>query len=78
MGRRKEAKEYHTYLTNIPADCLDAEEVVLLYSARWEIEFVFKELKSLYQLNNIPPANPYAIEAPIWVAIVTMLVSRRL
>jgi len=74
----EEAKEYHTYLTNIPADRLDAEEVALLYRARWEIELVFKELKSLYQLDKIPTANPHAIKALIWVAIVTMLVSRRL
>ena len=73
----EEEKKYLTYLTNIPADRLNAEDIALLYRARWEIELTFKELKGLYRLDQIPTANPNAIEALIWVAIITMLISRR-
>jgi len=73
----EEEQKYHTYLTNIPADRLDAEDIAVLYRARWEIELTFKELKGLYRLDQMPTANPDAIEALIWVAIITMLVSRR-
>jgi len=42
-----EAKKYHTYLTNIPVKALSSEDIAALYSARWDVELIFKELKSL-------------------------------
>lgn len=72
----KEARRYHTYLTNIPCDVLKSEEIASLYGARWEIELIFKELKSRYALDMIKTTNPQIIEALIWVAILTLLTSR--
>jgi len=74
----EEARRYHTYLTNIPPDVLEPEEVAALYGARWEIELVFKELKRRYALDVLPTSNPQIVEALLWVAILTLLVSRRL
>jgi len=74
----EEARRYHSYLTNIPPDVLEPEEVAALYGARWEIELVFKELKSRYALDVLPTGNPKIVEALLWVAILTLLVSRRL
>lgn len=74
----EEAREYHAYLTNLPVDVLDAKEVADLYAVRWDIELVFKELKSGYALDEIPSANRQVVEALIWTAILTLLVSRRL
>lgn len=69
---------YHFYITNIPTERLNAEEIAKLYSARWEVEILFKELKSKYALDLVPTSNPMVIEALIWTAILTLLVSRRL
>ncbi len=52
------------------------EEIASLYGARWEIELIFKELKSRYALDMIKTTNPQIIEALIWVAILTLLASR--
>ena len=41
------------------------------------IELMFKELKSRYALDALDTKNPLIIEALIWVAILTLLVSRR-
>lgn len=71
-------EKYHLYITNISLDVLNAEEIVRLYGARWEIELVFKELKSRYKLDVIETKNPQAIEAFIWIAILTLFISRRL
>jgi putative transposase len=71
-----EDKKYHAYITNIPADWLDAEDVAVLYSARWEIELIFKELKSRYGIDIIRTSNPHAVEALLWVGILTLIVSR--
>lgn len=76
--RDEESGEYHAYLTNIPPEMLTAEEIAALYGMRWEIELVFKELKSRYALDMIKTTNPQVVETLIWVAILTMLVSRRL
>ena len=62
-----EEKKYHTYITNIPTDRLDAEDIAVLYSARWKIELIFKELKSRYGIDILPFSNPYIIEALLWV-----------
>ena len=73
-----EAKKYHVYITNIPPEVLDAEDVAELYRVRWDIEMIFKELKSKYSLDAITSANPDVVEGLIWVGILTLLVSRRL
>jgi IS4 transposase len=74
----KETEEYHTYITNIPLDALDAEDVAKLYGARWDIELVFKELKSRYAMDVVNTTNPNIVEAYIWIALLTLLVSRRI
>ncbi len=74
----KEDKAYHLYLTNIPLGRMSAEDVALLYGARWEVELIFKELKSVYALDELPTANSQAVEALVWVSIVTLIVSRRI
>ena len=74
----KEAEKYHTYITNIESDTLDADDIAALYTARWDVELIIKELKSRYALDVIKTTNPKVIEAYIWTAILTLLVSRRI
>jgi putative transposase len=70
--------KYHLYITNLSQDLLEPQEVARLYGARWEIEILFKELKSKYALDVVPTTNPQVIEAFIWIAILTLLISRRI
>ena len=72
-----EDKKYKEYITNISTDHLSAGDTAVLYSARWEIELIFKELKSRYGLDVLPTANPQVVEALLWVGILTLIVSRR-
>jgi IS4 transposase len=74
----KEERKYHAYLTNITTDVLCAEDIAALYRVRWEIELVFKELKSKYALDVIDTTKACIVEGLIWTAILTLLVSRRL
>jgi putative transposase len=69
-------QKYHAYITNIGTDKLYPEEIASLYGARWVIELLFKELKSKYALDVIKTTNPHIVAALIWVAILTLLVSR--
>jgi len=70
--------EVPTYLTNIGPEVLSAEEVAQLYGCRWEIELVFKELKSQYALDRVNTSNRSVAEAMIWASLLTLVVSRRL
>ena len=74
----EETKEYHVYLTNIPIDVLIGEDIADLYSARWEVELLFKELKDVYHVDQIESANPNVVKCLIWVAILTLMCSRRI
>lgn len=73
-----ETKEYHLYITNVPPEKLSAEDVALAYRARWEIELLFKAWKTEFRLDELPSQKPEVVEALIYAAIITMLVSRRL
>jgi putative transposase len=74
----EETRKYHTYLTNIGPEVLSAEEVAELYGCRWEIELVYKELKSQYALDRVNTTNRSVAEALIWASLLTLVVSRRL
>jgi IS4 transposase len=81
---------YHTFVTNIPADRLDAAEVGRTYAARWEIELLFKQLgvfqpcrcllrcKSHYRLGEMPSRKREVVEALLYAALVTLVVSNTL
>jgi len=74
----EEEEKYHIYITNIQKDILDAKDIAKLYGARWDIELLFKELKSKYALDVLETKNVQVIEALIWTAILTLIVSRRI
>jgi putative transposase len=69
---------YHLYVTNIPAHRLSATEVAAVYGARWQIELMFKEMKSCYRLDDMPSRKAHVVETLLLASVVTMLASRTL
>jgi len=69
---------YHIYITNVSGSQLSPEDVARTYRARWEVELLFKELKSQYRIDELPSAKQHIVEALIYIAILTMTVSRLL
>ena len=76
--RDPESGSYWFYLTNIAPDALDAESLAQVYACRWQVELIFKELKSHYRLDELPTRKAPVVEALILASIITLLVSRRL
>ncbi len=76
--RNMDEEKYHIYLTDISPDILTPEDIAKLYGARWDIELVFKELKSRYDLDVVNTTKSYTVEAYIWISILTLLISRRI
>jgi IS4 transposase len=70
--------KYHLYITNIPVDKLTAEELRITYALRWQIELLFKELKSTYRLRDMPSKKRVVVEALLYATILTLVVSRYL
>ena len=76
--RLPETTEYRFYLTNIDPDSFDAHAVAQTYAARWQIELIFKELKSHYRLDELPTRKAHIVETLLLGAVITLLVSRQL
>jgi hypothetical protein len=76
--RAPQPGRYHLYITNIPEEKLSAEDIQATYALRWQIELLFKELKSTYRLEDMPSRKRVVVEALLYAAILTLLVSRRL
>lgn len=68
---------YHWYITNLPLE-IKAEEIGKLYSARWMIELLFRELKSCYKLESIPSRKKHVVEAFLYASLLTLLASHAL
>ena len=49
-----------------------------VYACRWQVELIFKELKSHYCLAELPTLKGRIVEALILSAVITLLVSREL
>lgn len=74
--RNEETDEYHLYLTNLAREDYSAPDIAQLYRARWEVELLFKELKSRFGLDEIKTTDGYIIEALIIMVAISLMMSR--
>lgn len=74
--RHPETGEYHLYLTNLPHETFSPQQVSALYRFRWEIELLFRELKSQYRLDELPSSKPQIVKVLILASVLTLVVSR--
>ena len=51
---------------------------VKIYRCRWAVELLFRELKTLYELDEFDTTNPAVVEILLYAAILTLVVSREL
>ena len=72
------AGDYHIFVTNIPADRLAADQIARSYAARWEIELLFRQLKTEYRLDELPSRKREVVEALLYATLITMVVSNTL
>lgn len=69
----EETGEYHLYVTNVPSALLSAEDVGKLYALRWQVELLFKLLKSHARLHHLPSSKWHIAETLIWATIIQVL-----
>jgi len=74
----EETGKHHLYITNVPPEKLIAEDVARTYAARWGVELLFKQLKSHFRIHDIPSRKRQVVEALVYAAILTLVISRAL
>lgn len=74
----KHDRRYHIFITNVSVEMLSATQIAQAYAARWEIELLFRELKNNYRMDNLPSSKKHVVEALVYAAILTLIVSRKI
>jgi len=71
-------RDYELYITNLPREGFLPDEIATIYSCRWEMELVFRELKTQYELNEFDTSKKHVVEILLYAALLSLLVSREL
>jgi hypothetical protein len=61
-------------ITNVPVEMMSAEEAVVLYRARWQIELLFKRWKSLGLVALLQGSNTVRQMVKVWARLLAVLV----
>lgn len=69
--------EFILVLTSAPAKALQTQAVLEIYRGRWQVELVFKRLKSLLGLGHVPKSNDASAKAWMQAKILTSLLIER-
>ena len=73
-----QAAHFVYLLTDLGADEAPADQVLELYRLRWQIEIVFKRLKSLLHLDHLRAKNPELARAYLYAKILGALLVEEL
>lgn len=74
--RDPETLELRLYVTNAPPEHIEAQHAAAIYAARWEVELLFRELKTRFRIAQIPSQNRWVSECLIYSALLTLLTAR--
>jgi putative transposase len=72
--RNRETGKYHRYLTSLPPGLLTPEELANLYALRWQIELLFKLLKSSCHLDHLDTGDVDALRTHIYASILAAVI----
>lgn len=68
--------DYQFYATNIPTTDLSGQEIARTYSLRWEVETIFKELKTHFRLAQVDTTKPAIVESLVYASLLALTASR--
>ena len=76
--RNEEEDSWHWYLTNLPVASYPAEYIGEIYRLRWQVELVFKQLKSQESLDVQTSTKKHRVELKMWVSLLGYVLAGRL
>jgi putative transposase len=65
----EQTSKYHCYVTTLSPQDWSAEELAALYTLRWEIELLFKLLKSSCHLDHLDTSDPHAVRTLVYASL---------
>ena len=72
--KTKVRAHFNLYISNIPAQELSIESICSLYTARWQIERMFKVWKSILKIHCIGKMNYYRLMTVLYMSLLWMVV----
>ena len=60
-------------LTSLDVAQFSAEDILAIYRLRWQIELLFKRLKSLLHLDELPAKDPDLVRCWIYAKLIAAL-----
>ena len=76
--RDQDADDYHLYITNLPRSEFLPCDLATIYRCRWEVELLFRELKTRYKLDEFDTTKKHIVNILVYAALLTLIVSRTL
>jgi IS4 transposase len=68
-----QAAGYVLILTSLDVAQFSAEDILAIYRLRWQIELLFKRLKSLLHLDELPAKDPDLVRCWIYAKLIAAL-----
>lgn len=76
--RDEDADDYQLYITNLLREEFLPANLATIYRCRREVELLFRELKTQYNLNEFNTDKAYIVEILLYAALLSLLMSRDL
>ncbi|TSD13492.1 IS4 family transposase [Haloglomus irregulare] len=73
-----DADDYHLYMTNLARKEFFPADLAEIYRCRWEVELLFRELKTQYELDEFDTSDEHVVRILLYAALLSLLVSRDL
>ena len=73
--RHLELLGWNIYITNVPASLLTLQQVLVMYSVRWQIELIFKVWKSQCALDRVAGRRRERILTELYAKLIGVVVT---
>jgi len=70
--------DWTLFVTNAAADILPVEWVLSLYRLRWQIELIFKQLKSVLRIHSSNTSNEYRLKCELYGKLIMAVLTHRI
>ena len=71
-----EEKRFCIWVTNLPATEWSADEIMMIYRCRWQVELLFKELKSDTNWRRFATSQQAIMEGLVWASLLALIIRR--
>jgi len=71
-----EEKRFCIWLTNLPPDGYSSDDVMAIYRCRWQVELLFKELKSHTNWKKFATGQKGIVDGLVWASLLALIIRR--